>query len=482
MLFPTITFAIFFMIVLPVSWLLMPRRQRWKLFILAASYFFYGYWNWRFVFLIGASSIINQFFARQIYRTENERGRRLLLIGAVVFNLGLLGYFKYYDFFVTSATNTLNGLGLGISPDVVTITLPVGISFFTFQALSYVIDVYRRTFRPGRLLDFAVYLSFFPHVVAGPIVRAVEFMPQLKQRHDPRKVDGSRAFYLILTGLFKKVVIANFLASEIVDIVFASPKQHSSLEMLVGVYAYSVQIYADFSGYTDMAIGLALLLGFRFPQNFDRPYTAVSLQDFWRRWHMTLSRWLRDYLYIPLGGNRGSNRRTYRNLMLTMVLGGLWHGAAWTFVVWGGIHGAFLCLEHWRRSREPVRWSADGSVQAPVVTRRQIWLQRFITFQIVCLAWVFFRAESFDNAADVLLRIVDPTHWLDASPLLTSGVLLAIAVGIGEQYIPTEAISRGIARLSYLSPVAQGVLYGLALMATNTLGPQGVAPFIYFRF
>jgi alginate O-acetyltransferase complex protein AlgI len=288
--------------------------------------------------------------------------------------------------------------------------------------------------------------------------------------------------FLIFTGLFKKVVIANFLATEIVDIVFASPNQHGSLELLVGVYAYAVQIYADFSGYTDMAIGLALLLGFRFPQNFDRPYTAASLQDFWRRWHMTLSRWLRDYLYVPLGGNRKGGSRTYRNLMLTMLLGGLWHGAAWTFVVWGGIHGTFLCLEHWRRSRKLVPSGTAGEPEPQVITRRRVWLQRFFTFQVVCLAWVFFRAESFSNAADVLARIADPSHWADAAPLVTLGVLLAIAVGIGEQYISPDAIGRAVARFSRLTPVMQGVVLGLALFLTNTMGPRGVAPFIYFRF
>ena len=265
----------------------------------------------------------------------------------------MLGFFKYFDFFVTSANNTLADLGVDLSSAIVSVILPVGISFFTFQAISYVVDIYRGTFKPGRLIDFAVFLSFFPHVVAGPIVRPAEFMPQLKARHDPRHVDASRAFFLIFIGLFKKVVIANLLATEIVDATFASPQSHSSLEMLVGVYAYAIQIYADFSGYTDMAIGLALLLGFRFPQNFDSPYAAQSIQDFWRRWHMTLSRWLRDYLYIPLGGNRGGSGTTYRNLMLTMVLGGLWHGAAWTFVIWGGIHGTYLCVDHWRHAPSP---------------------------------------------------------------------------------------------------------------------------------
>ena len=219
------------------------------------------------------------------------------------------------------------------------VILPVGISFFTFMGIAYLVDVFRGDFAPTGLGKFAAYLSFFPHLVAGPIVRPNELVPQLDSPRDPRYVDTSRAFFLIATGLFMKVVISNHLASSIVDDVFGAPEAHSSLEVLVAIYAYAVQIFADFFGYTNIAIGIALLLGFRFPQNFDSPYAAVSIQDFWRRWHMTLSRWLRDYVYIPLGGSRGGRLFTYRNLMLTMLLGGLWHGAGWTFVVWGGIHG-----------------------------------------------------------------------------------------------------------------------------------------------
>jgi alginate O-acetyltransferase complex protein AlgI len=477
MLFPTITFAIFFMIVLPASWLLMPRRERWKIFMLAASYFFYGYWNWRFVFLLAASTVVNQVFARAIFRNEVERTRRALLAGAVAVNIALLGYFKYADFFIRSSRDVLDSAGLSVGNTIIAVTLPVGISFFTFQALSYIIDIYRGDFEPGPLINFATYLSFFPHVVAGPIVRAREFMPQIDERKDPRRIDASRAFFLIFIGLFKKVVIANFLATEIVDVVFATPNRHSSLEILVAIYAYAVQIYADFSGYTDMAIGIALLLGFRFPQNFDGPYTATSLQDFWRRWHMTLSRWLRDYLYIPLGGNRDGKWKTYRNLMITFVLGGLWHGAAWTFVVWGAIHGGFLSLEHWRRTRRLERGLPD-----PPDTAWRRWGARFLTFQIVCFAWVFFRAESFTNAADILTRLLNPANWGEPSPLVKISVLLAIAVGIGEQYISKGALARLMARFSRLSPVFQGVILGFALLIINTMGPRGVAPFIYFRF
>ncbi|HEX4775690.1 MAG TPA: MBOAT family protein [Acidimicrobiia bacterium] len=475
MLFPTVTFAIFFMIVLPVSWLLMPKPARWKIFIIAASYYFYGYWDWRFVFLLGASTLGNQLFGRLIHRSEDDRARRGLLFGAVAMNLGLLGYFKYYDFFVSSGQNILRDLGISISPQIIAITLPVGISFFTFQALSYVVDIYRGNFEPVPLGEFAVYLSFFPHLVAGPIVRAAEFLPQLHERHDPRRVDGSRAFFLVASGLFKKVVIANFLATEIVDKVFASPGRHSGFEALIAIYAYAVQIYADFSGYTDIAIGLALMLGFRFPQNFDAPYSARSLQDFWRRWHMTLSRWLRDYLYIPLGGNRRGRLATYRNLMLTFVLGGMWHGAAWTFVVWGAIHGAVLAFEHWRHEERIAR----GLPEVEDTWRRRL-VDRLVTFHIVCLAWVFFRADSFSNAAAVLGRLL--FHWGGGAALVTPWVLVAIAVGIGSQYVPGRAIARLMSEFSRLSPVIQGATLGVGLLVINVLGPRGVAPFIYFKF
>ena len=344
------------------------------------------------------------------------RARRRLLLGIdVVFNLSILAYFKYADFFIRSSRDILDEFGIHAGQHLLNVALPVGISFFTFQALSYVIDVYRRDFEPGSLINFATYLSFFPHVVAGPIVRGSEFMPQIDEPKDPRRIDASRAFFLIFIGLFKKVVIANYLATEIVDRVFASPGRHSSLELLVGVYGYAVQIYADFSGYTDMAIGLALLLGFRFPLNFDSPYTATSLQDFWRRWHMTLSRWLRDYLYIPLGGNRGGDGKTYRNLMLTFVLGGLWHGAAWTFVIWGAIHGGVLSFEHWRRSVRTRR----GLPDLPDTLGRRVG-RRIITFNIVCVAWVFFRAESLGRAVRLPAR---PDRPVELGRRRTAGVV-----------------------------------------------------------
>ena len=472
MLFPTTTFALFFLIVLPLSWLTMPWPHRWRPFIIVASYVFYAGWDWRYCFLLAGVTLWNQVLAVRIWRTQDRVRRKGLLVIALIGDIGLLAYFKYYDFFVDSGDGLFGLVGLELPLELRSIVLPVGISFFTFMAISYVVDAYRGDFQPTTLEKFAVYLSFFPHLVAGPIVRPGELIPQLDTPRDPRRVDTSRAFYLIATGLFKKVVIANYLAASIVDEVFAAPEQHSSLEILIATYAYAVQIYADFSGYTDIAIGIALLLGFSFPQNFDSPYAATSVQDFWRRWHMTLSRWLRDYVYIPLGGNRGSLGFTYRNLMLTMLIGGLWHGAAWTFVVWGGLHGTALIVDHWRQRR-------PGYVP-PTASTRRLWVSRFLTFQFVCFAWIFFRAESFSDAWAMITGLF--TGWGEASPLVTGGVLLAILVGIGSQYLPPRVPALIMARFSRLPVVAQAVVLAFALMLTSAMGPEGVAPFIYFQF
>jgi D-alanyl-lipoteichoic acid acyltransferase DltB (MBOAT superfamily) len=460
------------MVVLPLSWLLMPRGERWRPFIVAASFVFYSAWDWRFVFLLAASIVWNQLFARGIHARSDARARKRLLLVGIAGNVALLAYFKYYDFFVTSTNNLFAFAGVDVPLETRSIILPVGISFFTFMGISYVVDVYRGDFAPSSFSKFASYLSFFPHLVAGPIVRPGELIPQLDSPRDPRYVDTARAFFLIGTGLFMKVVIANYLASSIVDDVFGAPEQHSSLEVLIGVYAYAVQIYADFFGYTNMAIGFALLLGFRFPQNFDSPYAAVSIQDFWRRWHMTLSRWLRDYVYIPLGGNRGGRLFTYRNLMLTMLIGGLWHGAGWTFVAWGAIHGTALVAERWWRDR-------PGFVERPSTPLRRAW-HRFATFQVVCFAWIFFRSDSFSDAWDLLARLF--TAWGEPSPLVTGGVLVAIAVGIGSQYLPTRFPLGLMAWFSRLPVPAQATVLGIALLVTHAMGPEGVAPFIYFQF
>jgi D-alanyl-lipoteichoic acid acyltransferase DltB (MBOAT superfamily) len=467
-LFTTVDFAVFFTTVLALSWLVPAFGTRWKLLVLLASYVFYSWWDWRFCGLLAASTALNQAAAEAIGRSRTARSRRAVLVLAVAAGLATLGFFKYAGFFASSLANALGHLGVGAPLPLLQVVLPVGISFFTFQAISYVVDVYRGTTEPASRLDFAVYLAFFPHVVAGPIVRAREFIPQLRRSTAAPRLDGGQALCLILGGLFKKVVVAGFLATAIVDPVFGAPGAHSRLEVLAAVYAYAVQIWADFSGYTDIAIGCALLLGIRFPANFNAPYTATSLQDFWHRWHMTLSRWLRDYLYVPLGGSRGSRLFTARNLMLTMLLGGLWHGAAWTFVVWGGIHGAFLVAERRLRGRRP---GLD-----PTVNRA---LARLLTFHVVCLAWIFFRADSVGTAFTLLGRLVTGGG---PAPLLTLPVVLAVAGGIGVQYLPAGLVGRLVGRFSRLAPALQGTAVAAALVGIGVLGPQGVAPFIYYRF
>jgi D-alanyl-lipoteichoic acid acyltransferase DltB (MBOAT superfamily) len=466
-LFPTFRFAVFFAVVLPVNWLLMPHPRRWRFGMLGASLFFYAAWDWHYAFLLAGSILVNQFMAVRVDRSATEQARSRWTAVAVAANLGALGWFKYAGFLTESSGGLFERAGLDWDVPVPNVVLPIGISFFTFQALSYVIDIRRQKLHPVPFLDFAVYLSFFPHLVAGPIVRAAEFLPQLRQRRDPRRVQASLAFWLLAVGLVKKVVIASYLAEEIVDPLFAFPGQHGGVEALVGVYAYAIQIYADFSGYTDMAIGLALLLGFRFPQNFDAPYTATSLQDFWRRWHMTLSRWLRDYLYIPLGGNQGGRRRTYRNVMLTMLLGGLWHGAAWTFVLWGVLQGGWLCLERW----------LEETGRRPALLAN-VWVARLVTFQVVCLGWVFFRSSDVAEAFDILGRIFGGTASVPLNPM----VVMVVALMLASQFVPTSAVRRIRAGFSRWAMPAQAVALAGVLVLVDVLGPEGVPPFIYFQF
>jgi len=463
-------------------WFALSGLTRWNVFMLAASYFFYGVYDWHFVVLLAGSTMVNQVLASAIHRAGAERARRTFLVLAVAANLGVLAWFKYKGFFTEGASGILEHVSVHIDPPARALIPPVGISFFTFQALSYVIDIYRRRLEPVPILQFAVYLSFFPHVVAGPIVRASEFLPQLRVPRDARKVDSGLAFWLIAVGLFKKVVVSSYLATAAADPVFRLPEQHQALDTLVGIYAYAIQIYCDFSGYTDMAIGLALLLGFRFPQNFDAPYTSSSLQEFWRRWHMTLSRWLRDYLYIPLGGNQRGPRRAMINVFLTMLIGGLWHGAAWTFIIWGALHGGYLAGERtWqdrRADRTPVLDAEGAPVPSRLSPRARLWLGRILTFHVVCLGWVFFRATSLTNAFEVLGRL----FHLGSGSGVNLVALTTIAVFLATQFVPTDAVGRLQAWFSGLNVVPQAVSLAAWITFTSALSPTGVAPFIYFNF
>ena len=463
MLFPTAQFAIFFPIVLALSWALMSRPALWKPFIIFASYVFYAAASWRFCLLLAGVTLGNQAAARLIDRTGDERRRKVILGVAVALDLGVLAAFKYYGFFVQSLAHGLDDVGLGLPLPLLAIALPVGISFFTFQAISYVVDVKRRVVPPSSLMDVAVYLSFFPHLVAGPIVRAKEFLPQLAAPRDPSRVAVGSGIALIGLGLVKKVVIADFLARTVVDPVFAVPDAYSAPDAWLAAYAYTAQIFCDFSGYTDMAIGLALLMGYVFPQNFRSPYRATGFRDFWRRWHMTLSRFLRDFLYIPLGGNRGGRAKTYRNLLITMVLGGLWHGAAWPFVLWGAFHGVGLIAEH----------ALGGRLRAPG------WLRWLVTFHLIVFGWILFRSQSVDLAGSFLSRMTVPGE----ATLWSVPVVLAIAVVIGLQLLPEKPLERLQVRIERIRPAVLGVGFAvLVLFVGATVSSQGVAPFIYFRF
>jgi len=475
MLFPTFDFAIFFAVAFTVHWLLNPYPGPWKLSMIAMSYVFYGWVGWSYCLLLVATSLIAHLGAVAISRAATEKARRWSLAASCAGLLGLLGWFKYYGFVSVNVDNFTHAVGLGRAVPLLQVALPIAISFFTFMALSYVIDVYRRQLEPARPLDLALYLSFFPHLLAGPIVRGSELLPQLRHKRDPGGIDYSRALWLIMAGLFKKVVISSYVASAIVTPVFTAPAQHSAPEVIFAAWGYAVQIYCDFSGYTDIAIGLALLLGIRFPINFDAPYTARNLQDFWRRWHMTLSRWLRDYLYIPLGGSSGSDAVTVRNIMLTMVLGGLWHGAAWTFVVWGGLHGAGQAAGHVRRRRR-VRHGLPELAEGPV----RVWVQRFLTFQFVCLGWVFFNSTGLSDAFALIRRV--GSGWGHPSPLVTPLLVVVVVGTLASQFVPTLRIGRLQAAFSRQRAVVQIGLLSVALLGVTTFGPAGVAPFIYYRF
>jgi D-alanyl-lipoteichoic acid acyltransferase DltB (MBOAT superfamily) len=470
MLFPTLDFGLFFLVVFALAWALrgQPAGRKWLL--IAASYFFYGYWDWRFCFLLAASSTGNYVAGRWLASTDDDRTRRWIVGLAVAANLIVLGYFKYYGFFIASLNDLMFDLGLERELPFLEIILPVGISFFTFQGISYIVDVYRRVIPATRsLTDLLLYISFFPQLVAGPIVRAQVFLPQIQAPPDPTRIYAVLGTLLILVGLFKKVVIANYLATEMVDIVFYDPFFYGPVDLLLAVYGYAVQIYCDFSAYSDIAIGVALLLGFRFQKNFNQPYRARSIQEFWRRWHISLSSWLRDYLYIPLGGNRRGRLRTDINLMTTMLLGGVWHGAAWTFIFWGLIHGTALVAERrtgWDQRAQRARWWAQV-------------LGVLVVFHIVCLAWIFFRSETFGIAGTYLSGFANFSAPIE---FLTPFILGLLVVGMSFHFIPGDAIERTADRVARLPLVLVGVIGGAAVVLIDALGPEGVAPFIYFQF
>lgn len=471
MLFPTLEFAIFFTVVFYLSWELVFNNSYRKLFLLLASYFFYATLDFRFLPILILSPSLNFLFGLWIGIEENPKTKKYILTFTIALNLLLLGVFKYFDFFAGTVVEVMTRVGITATwqDDVfMNFVLPLGISFFTFQGISYLVDIYRKelTYK-NSLLDVLLYISFFPHLVAGPIVKASEFIPQLKQPPKTTDIPFLFSITLIVLGLFKKTVIANYLGVDIVDPVFENPKAFNSLDMIFAIYCYAVQIFCDFSAYTDMAIGFAYLLGYQFPLNFNQPYRATSLKDFWNRWHISLSRWLRDYLYIPMGGNRVSEKRTYQNLLITMGLGGLWHGASWNFITWGLLHGIGLAFEK--------RFQWDSKVDS---LGKRI-LRGFFVFNFVCFAWIFFRAESFNKSFEVLTQLFDFSKPVTK---MTPFYLILFLIGMSFHFVKPLRSWNISDRFLQLPAVAYAFVFAVMVTLITALMPEGVAPFIYFRF
>lgn len=473
MLFNSFAFWLFFLIVALLYYRLRHRAQ--NVLLLIASYFFYGCWDWRFLSLIALSTLIDYNVGLALHRSEAPRIRRAWLTLSVVANLGILAFFKYYGFFAAELDSLLHTIGLPAMLPTLHIILPVGISFYTFQTMSYTIDVYRRVCQPTRsLLDFAVYVSFFPQLVAGPIERAAHFLPQVIQPRVWKPEYFREGLYLVVLGLFKKIVVADNMAV-LVNTIFATPTSElTGPEVLVGVYAFAFQIYGDFSGYSSIARGVSKWLGFDLMVNFRMPYFAIDPSDFWRRWHISLSQWLRDYLYIPLGGNRGGVSATYRNLMLTMLLGGLWHGANWTFLAWGGLHGILLCGYRW--------WASQGGLPAKnAATFGFSRLMRMVLmFHLVCVSWLLFRAESIAQAGSMGWLLLTDFTWTPlASMVLGMLVFCAGPLLIYEAWLEFRGDLESLLASHWRW---RGLAYSYALLMCLCFPPPAAGTFIYFQF
>jgi len=477
-------FALFFAVVLPLNWMLRSRAGLYRLFLLLVSYVFYASFNAKFLLILLVFSFLTWFFSVVFAETSDARFRRFCLILYVGFSLGMLVFFKYYEMLYISADWLFRTLAVKSPVPLLDVIMPIGISFFTFQGMSYAIDVYRDPAKVERsLVEVFCFISFFPTILSGPILRAGNFLPQLK-KEKVEGVDFTRAFYLLTRGLVKKIIISSYLSEHIVRTTFGAPEGFSSLAVLVGILSYTAQIYCDFSGYSDLAQGVGLLMGFDVPDNFNAPYTARSLRDFWRRWHITFSVWLRDYLYISLGGNRKGQFRKYCNLVTTMALGGLWHGAAYNFLIWGFIHGFGLVGTHmigeYRASRAAARAAAGrapaGSRFGDGVWNALCWLS---TFVFVNVAWVFFGAEDAGKAVDILRRVA---AWDMDGAGFRPACLVLVALVLAVQLL--HLTGRDVFRkgFDWLPLPLKGVALGGAAACILKLGPDGVLPFIYFQF
>ena len=541
MLFNSALYGVFLLAVYAAFWALRTHRIPRAVMLTLASYFFYFYGTWDTakeqdvplgplgwsVLCLGVifvGSTIDFAVGKKLGETEDPRMRKALLLVSVVYYLGVLSIFKYFNFAVDSVSQVLALAHVKVPPVHLKIVLPFGISFFTFETMSYTIDVYRKELKPAqKYLDYLLFVCFFPHLVAGPIVRPASMLPQLAEvpavgpEMDAKKAHG---LSLIATGLMKKMVIGDTLAVNLVGRVFDNPERYSSLEVLFAIYGYAIQIYADFSGYTDVARGSAMLFGYDLPENFMAPYTADTIQDFWRRWHMSLSSWLRDYLYIPLGGNRGGTLATYRNLLLTMVLGGLWHGASWNFVLWGALHGGALGVERATAERKLARLLAFPAVAVillyvlvlvKVMSPGTYWFVLATTigtaalgialaslrkaegagrwfakpvavvlcFHFVCFCWIFFRAPTFDHGKLMLLRLGKLTF---DSPNLSARVVLVLVLGAVLHFVPPKLEERARELFGRVPAPLQGVLLAACAYVLHFAASAKAEPFVYGQF
>ncbi|MCK4919719.1 MAG: MBOAT family protein [Bacteroidales bacterium] len=482
-------FWIFFGIILSIYSIIYPAKAARNGFLFFASLFFYWKTSGLFFLLLIFSTIVGYFLGLGNYRAKKKLVKKLFVAGSIIVNLGLLSYFKY-SYFVTETINNwfrtdfevfnflaaMSNSITGSKFDVAVIGLPVGISFFTFQTISYALDIYREKVKPVRnIIDFGFYVSFFPQLVAGPIVRASEFVPQLYKRYNLSYEEFGYALFLILNGLVKKMFIGDYLAVNFIDRIFANPLSYSGFENISALYAYSLQVYCDFSGYTDIAIGIALFLGFRLPKNFNSPYKADSVGNFWKRWHISLSSWLKDYLYIPLGGNKKGQFRTNVNLMLTMLLGGLWHGASWEFVIWGGINGlGLLVYKYWKRI-SPYENSTHWLTH--------LW-KVFLTFNFITFTRIWFRSESIQQANQFLSQVWNSLDLSLAPEVIFSyyKVFLIMLLGYVVHWLPS-GFKNSYRNWFINAPIWVKLIVTLIIIfVIYQSWSADIVPFIYFQF
>jgi D-alanyl-lipoteichoic acid acyltransferase DltB (MBOAT superfamily) len=475
MIFNSLTFLAFIAVFLPGYFLLKGKaRLIWSL---AGSYLFYGWWDWRFLSLIFLSTLVDYWLGLKIDQVHEDKARYRMMVFSCTLNLTFLGFFKYFDFFITSFAEMLTSFGLHANVNTLGIILPVGISFYTFQSMSYTIDVYRKHLVPERdFIRYATFVAFWPQLVAGPIVRASDFLPQFQKDHEfhwERIISGTGR---ILWGFFKKCVVADSLAP-FVDQIFQEPNAFTSINLLIGIVFYSFQIYCDFSGYSDIAIGFARILGYDFNENFRTPYFSQNFSEFWQRWHISLSSWLRDYLYIPLGGNRDGKFATYKNNMLTMLLGGLWHGANWTFVFWGFLHGLYLIGQ--RQLGKPFGALMSG-LRFPKVLKVAINIA--LTYALTCLAWIYFRSPDFGTATDMIVGMTNLEGYNFVSMMnkfwVMKGILL-IGILLTVEVTNLKMHWNGLA---YRNPSFRVAAYAALLLLIAFFGSFGSGAFIYFQF